>query len=211
MSPAKATIRTSPGKMLVFCGPPPLIAGENAEHYDRLLDAVADVVKPVDILEWFWVREVVDLHWEIDRNRRIKANVINGARQGAILDLLPPSDDPCVSEGNMIRAERFARRDEETVKEVEELLTVAEVTQDMIVARAVVIRIGEITRLDQMIATEELRRNIALREIQHHRETFGKQLRRAIDVVDADYQVVEGKHVDERVNEEKPSQGRLAA
>jgi hypothetical protein len=51
-------------------GEPPVLAGENKRGYDDLLARVTKCVKPKDILEKIWVRDVVDLTWEIFRWRR---------------------------------------------------------------------------------------------------------------------------------------------
>src|SRR5215469_4862671 len=57
-------------------GPAPLAEGEDAEAYDELLLRVSSGVKPHDILEEIWVRDVVDLTWETLRLRRLKAAVL---------------------------------------------------------------------------------------------------------------------------------------
>jgi hypothetical protein len=59
-----------------FLGAPPLIPGEAARDYEQLLTAVINVMKPVDRLEMMWIRDIVDLQWDIIRFRRIKADVI---------------------------------------------------------------------------------------------------------------------------------------
>ena len=61
---------------LSFFGAPPLIPGEVASDYQQLLTAVIKVMKPVDVLETIWTRDIVDLQWDIMRFRRIKADVI---------------------------------------------------------------------------------------------------------------------------------------
>jgi hypothetical protein len=61
---------------LSFLGAPPLIQGEAARDYQRLLDEVINVMRPVDVLETIWTRDIVDLQWDIIRFRRIKADAI---------------------------------------------------------------------------------------------------------------------------------------
>ena len=61
-------------------GPPPLIAGEKAPAYEEMLARVADAVKASDMLEHMWVRDVVDLAWEVFRLRRHKVNLMAAAR-----------------------------------------------------------------------------------------------------------------------------------
>ena len=61
-------------------GPPPLIAGESAPAYQEMLAHVAGALNPSDMLEHMWVRDVVDLAWEVFRLRRQKANLMAAAR-----------------------------------------------------------------------------------------------------------------------------------
>jgi hypothetical protein len=42
-------------------GPPPLFEGEDTKAYHELLSRTSAVVKPADILDEFWVRDVIDL------------------------------------------------------------------------------------------------------------------------------------------------------
>jgi hypothetical protein len=60
----------------LFLGAPPLIPGESARDYEQLLTAVTNVMKPVDVLEFMWIRDIVDLQWDIIRFRRFKADLI---------------------------------------------------------------------------------------------------------------------------------------
>ena len=48
-------------RRLTLLGPPPLIEGEDAAAYGELLNRISAAVKPEDILEEIWVRDVVDL------------------------------------------------------------------------------------------------------------------------------------------------------
>ena len=61
---------------LSFLGAPPLIPGESAADYKRLLATVTDEIKPADFMEVMWIRDIVDLQWDIIRFRRIKADII---------------------------------------------------------------------------------------------------------------------------------------
>src|ERR1700680_24366 len=61
--------RRAAGRSVPF-GPPPLIEGEDAAAYDELLTRVSAAVKPADILEDIWVRDIVDLVWHAFRLRR---------------------------------------------------------------------------------------------------------------------------------------------
>ena len=65
-----------PAARLDIFGPAPLIEGEDAAAYDELLVRISAAVKPADILEDIWVREIVDLVWGAFRLRRFKASPI---------------------------------------------------------------------------------------------------------------------------------------
>ena len=48
-----------------FFGPAPLISGEDPEAYTAFQTRVAAAVMLEDVLEEIWVRDVVDLVWEL--------------------------------------------------------------------------------------------------------------------------------------------------
>lgn len=70
-------------------GPPPLLDGEDAAVYDDLYARVAAAVRPADILEEIWVRDTVDLTWEVFRLRRLKVALFP-----PIVDEEPDEDVP---------------------------------------------------------------------------------------------------------------------
>jgi hypothetical protein len=77
------------GRSLPF-GPPPLIEGEDTAAYDELLTRVSTAVRPRDILEDIWVRDVVDFVWEAFRLRRLKANLITASAHSGLDTVLEP-------------------------------------------------------------------------------------------------------------------------
>jgi hypothetical protein len=66
-----------PAARLDIFGPAPLIEGEDAAAYAELLVRISAAVKPADILEDIWVREIVDLVWSAFRLRRFKTSPIS--------------------------------------------------------------------------------------------------------------------------------------
>jgi hypothetical protein len=54
---------------LALFGPPPLIEGEDATAYERLLACFRADMKPVDIHEEIWVHDIGALVWDILRRR----------------------------------------------------------------------------------------------------------------------------------------------
>ena len=61
---------------LKLFGPPQLIDGEVCSAYEALHERVWLSLEPVDILEEIWVRDFVDLTWEVLRGRRLKSSLM---------------------------------------------------------------------------------------------------------------------------------------
>src|SRR5215831_17869414 len=73
-STTQASLPERAGRLALF-GPPPLLEGEDAAAYDDLLVRISGAVKPTDIFEEIWIREIVDLVWGAFRLRRLKAKM----------------------------------------------------------------------------------------------------------------------------------------
>ena len=81
-SPAEATRSLTPEIRRVL-GPSPLTRLERQDDYEAFLERVADAVGPTDIVEWIWVKDIVDLTWEVNRARRAQAVLLTLARLSA--------------------------------------------------------------------------------------------------------------------------------
>jgi len=179
---------TAPTASMAFLAPPPLIEGEDAASYDDLLARISGTLKPADILEEIWVRDVVDLVWDAFRLRRLKAHLLRAAAHEGMAKLIGPLLDWDFTDQI---ARRWAVGDEGAVQTVETTLAAAGLTMDAVMARTLGLKIHEIERIDRMAMAAEARRNAILREIERHRATFARTLRRAVeDVEDADFKVV---------------------
>jgi len=62
-------------KNLSLLGPPALFEGEDREAYDKLYTAIYNHVKPTDIMGEIYVRDLVDLTWQVLRYRRLMARL----------------------------------------------------------------------------------------------------------------------------------------
>jgi len=185
--PARARVRT---RLSAPFGPPPLIDGENSAEYEELLARVSATVKPADILEDIWVRDVVDLVWEA---WRLKAALMAvNAHEG-----LSAALDPLVEwrERKALVADWIAR-EPEAIKRVDQILESAGLTMDAVMAQSLSIKLDDIERIDRMTALAEARRNAILREIDGHREILSQNLRRAVqNVEDGQLRVIENTSV----------------
>ena len=147
-----------------------------------LLDRVSTAVQPNDILEDIWVREVVDLVWEIFRLRRLKWTLLAATAREGLIKVL------CELVGGEVitLADEWVARKPSAIKQVEKILASAELSSDAIMAQTLSINLDDIERIGRVIQVAEARRNVSLREINRHRETLSQKLRRAMQQVEND-------------------------
>jgi hypothetical protein len=158
-------------------GPAPLIEGEDAGAYDELLLRVSAAVRPADIFEEIWVRDIVDLVWEAFRLRRLKACMMTVGARKALAQGLAPLVGWAQADG---LARGWAARKPGAIGSVEEHLVTAGIGLEGIAAQGLCLELGNVERIDRMIMAAEARRNAALREIDRHRTTLGARLREAV-------------------------------
>jgi hypothetical protein len=158
-------------------GPAPLIEGEDAGAYDELLVRISTAVRPADIFEEIWVRDIVDLVWEAFRLRRLKACMMTAGARTALVIRLAPLVGGEQAEG---LARSWAARAPGAVTAVEEHLSTAGIGLEGVAAQGLCIHLDNVERMERMIMAAEARRNAALREIDRHRATLGPRLRQAV-------------------------------
>ena len=166
---------------MAFLAPPPLIDGEDSASYDDLLARISGTLKPADILEEIWVRDVVDLTWDIFRLRRLKVHLLRADAHQGMAELI----GPLLKWDHTFRtAVGWSMGEEAAVKTVAATLAASGLTVDAATALTFARRIHEIERIDRMTMAAEGRRNAILREIERHRATFARTLRRAVNGVE---------------------------
>ena len=169
-------------------GPPPVITGEDPDEFLELLDRVREDVKPNGIIEEIWVRDIVDLMWEIRRLRRLKASLLQAAAHQGLEKVLEAA-------GRSVRSRRWQKTGRgastRAIAKVEKLLAAAGLTFDAVMAETLALRFDDIERIERMIASQEGRMEAALREIDRHRAVLAEALRGAAkDIEEAEYEDV---------------------
>ena len=169
-------------------GPPVLLVGENRDTYDSLLARVTAAVDPCDIIEEFWVRDVVDLVWEVLRLRRLKAHLLTSSTREGLLIVLTTLGHPFEMKALV---DGWYGRDQDKVQQVDALLEQAGLTMDAVMAHTLARRFDDVERIDRMIANAESRRHVVLREVDRHREALAARLRHATHKIeDAEFSEV---------------------
>jgi hypothetical protein len=176
------------GEQLALFGPPPLFDGEDTKIYDELLTGISTAVRPADIFEDIWVRDLVDVTFDVFRLRRLKANLMTTNAYKGLTETLAPLLGRLQAE---TLAEGWAARKPDVVEEVKKTLTSAGLSTDSILAQTFSVKLDDIERIEHMIAHAEARRNATLREIDRHRETLGQKLRAAPQLEDGQLRVIE--------------------
>jgi hypothetical protein len=64
------------------------LPNEDPNRYRQLFAAFAHAIRPTDVLECVWLKDYVDLQWEILRYREWKRALIEGTERDAIKSLL---------------------------------------------------------------------------------------------------------------------------
>ncbi len=168
---------------------PNLLGGESEAGSQATLDEVRRSVKPADLIEEFWVRDVVDLIWEAQRLRAIKTEMMKAAAENGIARALKPVILADVQPGQDARhlpreielAARFSAGEAQAVERTEKLLARNGQTTRAVTMQAVAGRMDEIDRFNRMIAAADRERMCVLREIERRRQTFAKALRQAAE------------------------------
>jgi hypothetical protein len=175
---------------LAFLAPAPLIAGEDAAAYDDLLARVSAALNPSDILEDIWVRDVVDMVWDALRLRRLKAQLLTVSAYEGMHAILRRFLDWQFSEQV---ARQWALRDAAAVTKAEAVLASAGLSAEAVTAQTLALKIDIVERIDRMMVTAEARRNSVLREIERHRASFARTLRRTVEEVEDAEEVGDGE------------------
>jgi hypothetical protein len=196
-------------------GSPPLLAGEDAAAYGDLLARVSGNLKPSDIFEEIWVREIADLISESLRWRRHLAGFLATAIPKVLERILKPivqnQPEPVPSgtswssklkaaqaslNAGSTLATDWAARDPAAIERVNGLLASAGLTMDNVIAQTTASELDKIERFNRLIASAEGRCNALLREIEHHRAPFAQRLRAEIHKIEnAEFETVEANAV----------------
>jgi hypothetical protein len=168
--------------------PPAVFEPEHKGVYDELFARVTKAVAPPDIFEEMWLRDIVDLGFDIYRLRRLKTGLIAANQRRSLIDTLAPLVKDAKADA---LAKRFVAREAAAVEEVERALHAAGLSMDSVTARSRVANLDSFERIERLIASAEARRNAALRELERYRSAFAERLRRATDeVLDAEFENV---------------------
>lgn len=167
-----------------FLGPLPVLGGEDPVEYQGLLDEVRRQVAPVDSIEQIYIRDIVDLTWELMRARRIKVGLLHKGQVRAMNQFGATENWPGL--GHDARRSISAAAAEGFTEGLKALQKHG-VTLNDVNAYAFAAERETILRLDQSMLQIEGRRNFSLREIERRRASFGRRLDKSVHQVEAEF------------------------
>lgn len=177
-----------PPQIAELLGESPLILGEDENEYWNLCAQFASAIQPKDFVEWVWVRDILDLTWEIRRLRRLKAAYLREQcwirfeiRFHTNRWFEPKYDDYSDEDmRGMVEDLRIDWRkgDPEALQEFKRIMADHGTDMDALTSD---IAIGsdsvEFVRADRMIERVEKRRGLLLREIERRRDGIARRLK----------------------------------
>jgi hypothetical protein len=190
-------------RRLALFSSPPLLDGEDGVAYDELLSRISAEVRPADIIEDIWVHDIVDLVWEAVRLRRLKSHLMMASvprsLETVLKSLVLEYPTPATREFYAKNAVKmWLLREADGIKLVNEILSRGNLTMDAVMAQCLSQNIETIERIERMTAMAQRRRDLILDEIDRHRVTIARALRRSVQhIEDGECQVVESESTPE--------------
>lgn len=159
-----------PDNVQALFGKPALLPGEDLRNYEELLKQVVLYINPKTILEWLWVKDIVEYSYDILRHQRFKTAVVGLGRRRAVRAVVAK----CIHEDK--HAQHLNRltdgffQNQEVRKELQKNLSALGLTEDCIEAQAMVDASPDIAKIDALQGSATSRRNTAVREIERGRQ-----------------------------------------
>ena len=173
--------------------PRSVLRWEEKGNYDALLARISATLRPADMMEEMWTRDVADLVWQMYRLRRIRDTLIDEASYRGLAEVLRPRmssvprpegvepDEDWAKRCLSTLVQRWAANPNAVAGTVQAALAKAGLRLDAVEAKTFELLIDQMERFDRMTMMIERRRNAIVREIGRYRTEFSQQAQRAIE------------------------------
>ena len=189
--PRDEDVQVHPGDLGRLFATRPLVWGESAQDYDNLLMKVTAAIKPTNVIEAMWVRDITDLMWEGERLRRLKTGLLRRRAQEELEDVLEGIEGANVIDGVAYGipsiAACYSKGHQPAVTHIKGIFAEHDLDDNEMTARAFAFHFDSVERIERMIAGVNTRRDRVISELERYREG-GKRRSRMItdDVTDID-------------------------
>ena len=164
----------------VLFGPPALQPGESLAEYWRLYSLFQADIAPADVIEKIWLRDLVDLQWEVRRWRRLNNEFLSSSKYDGLDKILNSLFYTDGGGAPMEFKRNWMRRDPTAIAEVSRVLDLMGLTEDSILAQTLAVKLDVIDRIDRMTFQAERRRDLAIQQIERRREDLAARARAAV-------------------------------
>jgi hypothetical protein len=193
-----------PPVVRALLGPPPITSGENGEAYAQLEAGLAAAIRPIDAIEWIWLKDMADLIWDARRLRRAKRAILAVSRASSMRQLRDKeTGDHAKLSIEELRASEVLRALEvkyvlgvfeesqialppaalsaivDAVKGLGERKIGAEADAELaqltIESEAYRLCLQDLERLDRLVTVADVRRDTVLRDLYRRRELLARQ------------------------------------
>ena len=124
------------------------------------------------------------------QNERDAVDKVNQILDSINQDMESVLDDACTSKAKEL-AHDYVQRKPGATKLIDKLLAEAGLSLNALMVRALPEELDDIERIDRLTTVAETRRNAMLREIDRRRTVLGEALRRQVQEVEGEFEVVE--------------------
>ena len=196
-----------PEKILGFLGRNPAIGLESEEDFDKLFTSLIVELDYRDTLEIFDIRDIAEIHWEINRLRDIRRAAIEKKLPLAATQLLyhayrktacanPANEEHDYIDEEFVEQEftkMFRAADQGSAsarRVIEDLAKSEKVTNRMLQHDAYCKALTTVTHLDEAIVRLEHRRDLVIRKFENRRKNLSAMTRglvRSSEAVDATF------------------------
>jgi hypothetical protein len=164
----------------VLFGPPALLPGESLAEYWRLYSLLQADLAPADVIEKIWLRDLVDLQWEVRRWRRLNNELLSSSRYDGLDKILRSLFYKYADGAPMELKRHLMRRDPTAIAEISTQHDLAGLTEDAILAQTLAVQLDVVDRIDRMTLQAERRRDLAIQQIERRREDLAARSRAAV-------------------------------
>jgi hypothetical protein len=175
-----------PKELKHFFDDPPLVGNERREDYENFSLMIAKALKPADAIEWLLAKDIANYCWEIRRERRIKADIIELKRKEALRESsfrLTKEDymrEQAIAKGEAESSSMFRKKESKPEAKKEDPRSG--------LPEGFILGNRDIDVIDTRIASYECRRNASIREISFYSEAKARRADKATrDVIDGEF------------------------
>jgi hypothetical protein len=182
-----------PKELAEFVGDRPIVKGEDAEQYDKLLGKLTAFIAPADPIEWIWTKDIADAHWEGRRARRFRDQILDLGRYKGMRRVAE----------NLLQDKRavpgFDKLVNKTVStwmgpggeaKMAEFLAGHGLDPSAVAAEVFMNRSEPYEQLERIATGADKRRDALLRDIERRRAGRAERFREAANIVDAEAEEV---------------------